>query len=118
MPYLDIVSDILQRVASNGSTLPAHLFAAIESDVRKEWGGERHYIAKGGESSKEKISERDRMIRAAHAEGVGEDVLGIQYSLTVRRIRQILAVESLRRGDGLPIRSEPLTKNCRQYGSP
>jgi Mor family transcriptional regulator len=91
MPYLDLVSDILQRVMDRSMPLPMEVLSAIEDEVRQDWGGERHYVAKIGEGGRAKIAARDRQICAAYQSGLPEDFLSLRYNLTVRRIRQIVA---------------------------
>ena len=91
MPYLDIVSDILQRVIDREVPMPVDMLGEIESEVRQDWGGERPYIAKIGESGRAKIAARDRQICAAYKSGLREDHLRLRYTLTVRRISQIVA---------------------------
>jgi Mor family transcriptional regulator len=91
MPYMDLVSDILQRVVDRDVPLPVDVLNAIEDEVRQDWGGERHYVAKVGVGGRAKIAARDRQICAAHKNGLPEDFLSLRYNITVRRIRQIVA---------------------------
>jgi Mor family transcriptional regulator len=93
MPYMDLVSDILQRVVDRDVPLPVDVLSAIEDEVRQDWGGERHYVAKIGEGGRAKIAARDRQICAAYQSGLPEDFLSLRYNLTVRRIRQIVATK-------------------------
>lgn len=90
MAHLDLVADIIQRIAEHAAELPREVLRAIEQDVRADWGGERHYVAKVGESGRAVMYERDEKIRADAARGVTEDYLSIRYNLTVARIRQIV----------------------------
>jgi Mor family transcriptional regulator len=71
--------------------LPVDVLRVIEDEVRQDWGGERHYVAKIGEGGRAKIAARDCQIRAAYKSGLPEDFLSLRYNLTVRRIRQIVA---------------------------
>lgn len=97
MAHLDLVADILQRVADRETTLQPEDLREIEEDVRADWGGERHYVAKVGECGRMQLMRRDRDICDAATKGVPEDFLSLRYGITVKRIRQILAA-----GNGLP----------------
>lgn len=97
MAHLDLVADILQRVADRETTLRPEDLREIEEDVRADWGGERFYVEKSGECGRLKRMERDREICEAAAKGVPEDYLSLRYGITVRRIRQITVT-----GNGLP----------------
>lgn len=97
MAHLDLVADILQRVADRETTLQPDDLREIEEDVRADWGGERHYVAKVGECGRMQLMRRDHEIREAAGKGVPEDYLSLRYGITVKRIRQILAA-----GNGLP----------------
>lgn len=92
----DLVSDILQRIIERRIKLTAAQRRSIEEDVRRDWGGERHYIAKTGESAKQKLSERDQRIRDEHRRGEREQLLARRWGISVRRVRQIInAVKSV-----------------------
>jgi hypothetical protein len=97
MAYLDLVADLLERVSRRAS-VPAGVLRDIEREARAEWGGTRHYIAKGGESGAQQLMERDARIRADHCRLVAggmrareaDDYLARRHGLHARRIRQIL----------------------------
>lgn len=91
MAHLDLVADILQRVSDHDCQLSTAALLEIEMEVRADWGGERHYVAKGGEGGKTQMMVRDREICDAAAKRVTEDYLSLRYGLTVKRIRQIIA---------------------------
>lgn len=97
MPYLDLVADVLQRVSDRCENLRPMDLRDIEQEVRAEWGGGRHYIAKLGDTDRLELAKRDRAICEAVSRGIGEDYLSLRYNLTLRRIRQIIAA-----GNGLP----------------
>ncbi len=97
MPHLDLVADILQRVAEREGPLRTDDLVEIEQEVRADWGGERHYVAKLGESGRMSLARRDRAICESARNNVPEDYLSLRYNLGLRRIRQIIAA-----GNGLP----------------
>jgi hypothetical protein len=86
----DLVSDILQRVAEKAGKLPAKTAQDIEQDVRRDWGGERHYIAKVGESGYAQQTLRDQSICHEHRRGDHADLIARRWDISVRRVRQIL----------------------------
>lgn len=89
----DVVIDILRRVAA--TLLPNEAesereLARIEREVRREWGGERPYIAKAGESVRQQQSERDEQIRAAHRRGERIALLARRHGLSRRTVGRII----------------------------
>lgn len=98
MAYLDLVADLLDRVARR-TGVSAHALRDIELEARAEWGGSRHYVAKGGESGRLRLMERDARIRADHALLVAGGMdqanavvyLAKRHELSAMRIRQLLA---------------------------
>lgn len=61
----DILQDIIQRVAEI-KQLPSDVVSKIECELRRDFGGERHYIARIGESAARMMAQRDIAIRAQH----------------------------------------------------
>lgn len=94
MPYLDLVSDIIQRVADHAGTLPPAVLRKIEAEAREEWGGHTHYIPKLGEAARLDLVERDRRICQASKDGVPHDYLSAKYNLSIRRIQQIVSTRN------------------------
>jgi hypothetical protein len=93
----DIVSDILQRVVA---TVPPRIaqqlglqLVEIEVQVRRDWGGERHYIARRADdpASRAYMARRDATIRREHRAGATAKLLSRRHGLSMRRIQQILA---------------------------
>lgn len=90
----DLVSDILQRIVEKRIKLSPKAKRDIEEEVRRDWGGERHYIAKVGECGRIRLSERDQRIRDEHRRGEHEKLLARRWGISPRRVRQIVnAVE-------------------------
>jgi len=85
----DILKDILQRVAEI-QRLPVAEIAKIEAELRKDFGGERHYIARIGETAARMMAQRDIAIRAQHRAGEHVPLLSRRWGLSPRRIRQII----------------------------
>lgn len=90
MPHLDIIADILSRVASKTSAITEHDLTEIEQDVRDDWGGERPYIAKIGECGRIALEQRNAEIYRLSQRGVTEDYLSLRYGIGLTRIRQIV----------------------------
>lgn len=94
MQDFDIITDILQRVAEKLGKLPkatADAFTDIEAAARNDWGGQRHYIAKIGETGRQQMARRDAAILADHRHGEREELLSRRWGISVRRIRQIIS---------------------------
>lgn len=63
----DIVIDILMRLsrAIGHDRLPDTIVSQVEREVRRDWGGERPYVAK-----KAHVRDRERIVRQARERGV------------------------------------------------
>lgn len=88
----DVVTDILARVDAalrEGDETDAAL-AQVEREVRRDWGGERPYIAKAGESARREQSLRDEQIRRDFRRGERVALLARRHGISERRIRKIL----------------------------
>lgn len=84
------MADIIQRVRARGVPLSEEVAAQVQFEVRGDWGGERHYIAKVGECGKLQLTARDRQIRADANRGERVALLARRYGLSKKRIWQIL----------------------------
>lgn len=101
----DIVEDILHRVgtefaavlacnhgaAANDEAFYKALMQKVEESVRLDWGGERAYICKTGESASLRLIRRDIEVRKLHRAGNSANVIGKRMGITPTRVRQILA---------------------------
>lgn len=87
---IDIIVDVLQRVIEKCPEA-AKASEQVEKEARRDWGGDRPYIAKLGENGKKQLCERDERIKADHRRGEREALLSRRYGISIRRIRQILA---------------------------
>lgn len=93
---MDIISDYSTRIAeamAAGSFTP-ETAARIAEEVRRDWGGERAYIAKVGESAVLQITRRDIAIRREYRNGERICFLARRWQLSRRRIYQIIFGES------------------------
>jgi Mor family transcriptional regulator len=91
---IDIVSDVIRRVRELIPGLTGSVAQRVEADVRRDWGGDSAYIAKTGESLAQRqarCAARDEAIRRDHHRGDHEDLLIRRYSISQKRLRQILA---------------------------
>lgn len=93
----DLVGDILDRVAMRFGEIPRAVGIQIEKEIRADWGGETHYIAKHGESARVERLDRDARIRRDFRRGEHPEFLSRRYGIGIKRIRQIVA-----EGNGLP----------------
>lgn len=93
----DLVTDILDRIATKVGIVPKAVQRQLEKEIRNDWGGETHYVAKHGESARGELEQRDASIRNDHRRGERVELLSRRYGLTTRRINQII-----KKGNGLP----------------
>lgn len=86
----DVVRDIIARVLARWHDAPANVAEEVEQDVRRDWGGDRPYIAKTGEVGRQLRSARDIQICTEHRRGERESYLSRRWNISIRRIRQII----------------------------
>lgn len=89
-PVDDIVRDILQRVVARLGDVPANIPLEVEAEIRRDWGGDRPYIAKAGEAGKVQRSQRETAIRAEHQRGVHVNALARKWGIGIRQVQRIL----------------------------
>lgn len=86
----DILEDVIQRVIARWEAAPANELMQLEEELRRDWGGDRPYIAKQGESGRVERSRREEAIRAEHRHGERPGLLARKWGLSPRRIQQIV----------------------------
>lgn len=87
----DIVTDIIQRVIACWEGAPANeVLQKVEGEIRRDWGGDRPYIAKAGEVGRLERSRRELAIREDARRGERPGLLARKWGLSLRRIQQIL----------------------------
>ena len=92
----DIVRDILRRVMESLSSTSESGFSdgmavEIERQVRRDWGGERPYIAHDNDTRR---AERDDKIRAAWQAGQHDVAsLATRFGISSRQVRRIVALD-------------------------
>ena len=90
-PPDDLVTDILDRLAYKVGVMPRRLALEIDREVRKEWGGETHYIARNGAAARFELLQRDERIRADARRGEHIPLLARRHNISEKRVRQIIA---------------------------
>lgn len=88
----DIITDILARVEE---VLPGRKDARkyldrIEADIRRDWGGDRPYIARAGESAILEMSKRNAAILRDHRAGERATYLARKYGISRKRVHEIV----------------------------
>lgn len=86
------MADILQRVVMRIGEPAANVAMDLEDEIRRDWGGDRPYIAKAGESWRIQRTMREEAIRADHRNGAHPAALSRKWGVSIRRIQQILKV--------------------------
>src|SRR5690606_12281566 len=86
----DIVTDLLQRVTARGVNVPADVAISIEADIRRDWGGDRPYIAKVGEAGRVERTRRENAIRADHQRGAHVGAIARKWGISIRHVQRIL----------------------------
>lgn len=87
----DLIADLIDRVtAARGVKSPAAA-RKLERELRRDYGGDSHYIAKFGETARIERLERDMRIRADHRRGERVPLLARRWNLSEKRIKQIIA---------------------------
>lgn len=86
----DIVRDVLHRVIARIGDVPANIPLEVEAEIRRDWGGDRPYIAKAGEAGRVQRSLREGAIRAEHQRGVHVNALARKWDISIRQVQRIL----------------------------
>lgn len=91
----DLIVDILRRVRE---LLPENVASSdalvrIEAQIRRDWGGERPYIAKLGDPVQRRQWERsrDRQIRVDYRRGEHVHLLARRYGISESRVYKIIS---------------------------
>lgn len=89
---MDIVRDILDRVAAalREGSFTDQIADQLEQQIRHDWGGDRPYIAKVGESAQAEISRRNDAIRRDWQAGERAGALARKYRISRVRVWQIV----------------------------
>ena len=82
---------MLQRLRELLPELPVSVAKRVEDQVRRDWGGDRAYICKVGETERAHRSARDQRILMAHRRGDHEELIARREGIGIRRVRQILS---------------------------
>lgn len=88
----DIVRDILDRIAEalREGAFSDQLVEQIEIQIRRDWGGDRPYIAKAGESAQAAMSERNASILRDWQAGERAEAIARKYRISRVRVWQIV----------------------------
>jgi Mor family transcriptional regulator len=90
---MDIVRDILDRIAAALAAdggLTDQIADQIEAQIRHDWGGDRPYIAKAGESAQAEISRRNAAILRDWQAGERPAAIARKYRISRVRVWQIV----------------------------
>ena len=91
MAETDFVTDILHRILPRHTRVARKTRDKIEREIRRDFGGDRFYIAKTGESAQAEITERNWRIYRQYRSGEHIALLARRWQMSERRIRQIVA---------------------------
>jgi len=87
----DIIKDILSRVEAVIPKKDCRTFLdKIEAEIRRDWGGDRPYIAKAGESGVPEMSKRNAAILRDHQRGERPTYLARKYGISRQRVHEII----------------------------
>lgn len=89
---MDILADIKQRIANRLGLAEefADMLGLVIDEVRADWGGERPYIAKNGESDQRPMSARNRAIIREWRNGERVPFLARKHGISKQRVWQII----------------------------
>ena len=85
----DIIGDVLARIAERVQ-IAALVLIEVEMEVRRDWAGDRPYIAATGEQMRAQISARNGRVYSEWRKGERIPLLARRYGVSERRIRQII----------------------------
>lgn len=84
---MDIVRDILARIMAASSSLSEEMALEIERQIRRDWGGDRVYIARSPEGD---LSERNRAILRDWRAGERVSLIARRYRVSRRLVYKIV----------------------------
>lgn len=89
---MDIINDYTSRIAEAlaAGNFTEERAAQIAEEVRRDWGGERAYIAKAGESAMRELTLRDIAIRRDYRNGERICFLARRYGISRQHIYRII----------------------------
>lgn len=90
----DVVTELISSIARQ-TKLSITRLRALETDLRRIYGGRVHYISRGGEAARLMLWERNECIRAEARAGVDAGDTARRYGLSRRRVRQICAGDAI-----------------------
>ena len=85
----DIIGDVLARIAERVQ-IAALVLIEVEQEVRRDWAGDRPYIAANGEQMRAHTSARNAKVFSEWRKGERIPFLARRHGVTERRIRQII----------------------------
>ena len=86
----DVIADLIYRLAERAQ-VAAVVLLEIEAEIRRDYCGERCYVAKQRGDYKAYVSNRNQLIIRDSRAGESNHLLARRYGVTQRRIEQVLA---------------------------
>jgi len=89
----DIVLDILERIRAHlqgGGAFDDGARQQLDAEIRADWGGERCYIAKQGESNAIAIIRRDVEMRRAFRAGASVSVVARRFQVSRKTVYRVV----------------------------
>lgn len=87
---MDIIADVLWRLRELGIHAPPENLQKLEKHLRTTWGGQRHYVARNGDTQHHDMQQRNQHILAAHQAGEPDEQIAHRYGISVKRVQQII----------------------------
>lgn len=85
----DVLAEFSYRLAQKIQGISLEIIE-VENELRRDFGGESHYVPRHGEDYRVRLTQRDQRIYTDWSRGEREPLLARRYELTERRIRQII----------------------------
>lgn len=88
----DILASVRAVVDAHGpdALLDPTRWLALDERARRDWGGERPYIAKAGESAQVRMATRNAAIVRDHERGERVALIARRYGISEARVRGVL----------------------------
>lgn len=89
---MDIIRDFLDRVAAElgPETFTEQIAVGIESQLRRDWGGDRPYIPKAGEADLTKSSRRNIAVRQDFRKGESITFISRRFGISRAMVYKII----------------------------
>lgn len=89
---MDIIRDFIDRVAAElgPETFSEQIAIDLEKQMRRDWGGDRPYVPKSGETDLTAMTRRDIAIRSDHRKGESITFISRRFGISRAMVYKVI----------------------------